>query len=103
MSEIHVSSQARSKYQFDEDLFSKSGRIAIVDIATARRIAEKLSAHLPEPIPASELNAMGLLNEMLDILIQTMARFRYPHCITSSVREYHAEFFPGCLLNPCRF
>jgi len=70
MSEIHVSSQARSKYQFDEDLFSKSGRIAIVDIATARRIAEKLSAHLPEPIPASELNAMGLLNEMLDILIQ---------------------------------
>ena len=70
MSDIHVSRQARQKYQFDEGLFSVTGRAIVADYAIARRVAEKMSAHHPQPVPASDINAMGLLNEVFQILIR---------------------------------
>ncbi len=70
MSEIHVSRQARDKYQFDEGLFSPAGRAAVADFAAARQFAEVLSAHRTSPVPASDINAMGLLDEVFRILIK---------------------------------
>ncbi|MGD8404525.1 MAG: alpha-amylase family glycosyl hydrolase [Anaerolineales bacterium] len=70
MSEIHVSRQARDKYQFDEELFSPAGRAAVADFAAARRFAEILSTHRASPVPASDINAMGLLDEVFRILIK---------------------------------
>ncbi|MGB7874470.1 MAG: alpha-amylase family glycosyl hydrolase [Anaerolineales bacterium] len=70
MSEIHVSRQARNKYQFDEGLFSPAGRAAVADFASARRFAEVMSAHRTYPVPASDINAMGLLDEVFRILVK---------------------------------
>lgn len=70
MSEIHVSRQARDKYKFDEELFSPAGRAVVADFAVARRFAEILSAHRTSPVPASDINAMGLLDEVFRILIK---------------------------------
>ena len=70
MSEIHVSRPARITYQFDEGLFSASGRAAVADFAAARRFAETMSAHRSQPVPASDINAMGLLDEVFQILIR---------------------------------
>ena len=70
MSEIHVSRPARNKYQFDEGLFSTSGHAVVADYAAARRFAETMSAQRPQPVPASDINAMGLLDEVFRILIQ---------------------------------
>jgi len=70
MPEIHVSRPARNTYQFDEDLFSAAGRAAVADFASARRFAKRMSAHRTAPVPASDINAMGLLDEVFRILIQ---------------------------------
>jgi len=70
MSEIHVSRQARDEYQFDENLFSPAGRAVVADFAAARRFAEILSSHRASPVPASDINAMGLLDEVFRILIK---------------------------------
>jgi len=70
MSEIHVSRQARNKYHFDEELFSEEGRAAVADFAAARRFAEEMSAQRPQPVPASDINAMGLLDEVFRILLR---------------------------------
>ncbi len=69
MSEIHVSRPARNTYRFDEGLFSPRGRALVADFAAARRFAEQMSARRAEPVPASDINAMGLLNEVFQILI----------------------------------
>ena len=68
--EFHVSRQARQKYQFDESLFSTDGRAVFADFAAARRFAEKMSTAHKQPVPASDLNAMGLIDEILHILIR---------------------------------
>lgn len=70
MSEIHISRNARDKYQFDEELFSSTGHAATAEFAAARDIAEKMSAHRTQPVPASDINAMGLLNEVFHNLIR---------------------------------
>ncbi len=70
MSEIHVSRPARDTYQFEEGLFSATGRAAVAEFAAARRFAEVMSAHRTQPVPASDINAMGLLNEVFQILIR---------------------------------
>ena len=70
MSEIHVSRPARDTYQFDEGLYSATGRAAVADYPAARRFAEVMSAHRTWPVPASDINAMGLLDEAFQILIR---------------------------------
>jgi len=69
MPEIHISRRARSKYQINEELFSTTGRVTIANYSTARQLAENLSAHRTDSVPASDINAMGLLNEVFRNLI----------------------------------
>ena len=67
---FHISKQARATYAFDEDLFATDGRVIFADFAAARRLAKTMSAVRGEIVPASEINAMGLLDEMMHILIR---------------------------------
>jgi hypothetical protein len=57
-------------YKFDEGLFSTDGRVIVADYAAARRFAESMSAQRAEPVPASDINAMGLLDEVFHVLIR---------------------------------
>ena len=68
--EFHISKTAREKYDFDEALFATDGNIIFADFAAARRFAEKLSVERENPVPASEINAMGLLDEVMHIFIR---------------------------------
>jgi glycosidase len=68
--EFHVSRAARQKYQFDEALFSTDGRVIIADFSAARRLAERISVVRGEPVPASDINAMGLIDEILHIVVR---------------------------------
>jgi hypothetical protein len=68
--EFHVSRKARQKYQFDEELFSTDGRAVVANFDAARRFAAKLSVGRDHPVPASDINAMGLLDEVMHILIR---------------------------------
>ncbi len=70
MFEFHVSRQARQTYQFDEELFATDGRAVVANFDVAKRFAGKLSAGRAAPVPASDINAMGLLDEVMHILIR---------------------------------
>ena len=67
---FHISKAAREKYAFSDNIFATDGRVIFADFAAARRFAEKMSAVRGETVPASEINAMGLLDEMMHILIR---------------------------------
>ena len=67
--EFHVSRKAREKYQFDESLFALNGNVILADFAAARRFAESMTRVRGKFVPASAINAMGLIDEILHILI----------------------------------
>jgi glycosidase len=73
--EFHISRKARKKYQFDESLFSTDGRVVFAKYAAARRFADQMTAVRQEkgaaaPVPASDINAMGLIDEILHLLVR---------------------------------
>ena len=65
-----ISRRARQKYDFDADFFREDGQVLIADFSAARRFAAQLSAHRADPVPASDINAMVLIDEVLRILIR---------------------------------
>jgi glycosidase len=68
--EFHVSRQARQKYKFDESLFALNGNVVLADFAAARRFAASMTRVRGQVVPASDINAMGLIDEILHILIR---------------------------------
>ena len=72
--EFHVSRAARRTYGFDEGLFALNGNVVLADFAAARRFAEAMSRIRGRPVPAGDINAMGLIDEILHILIRRYER-----------------------------
>jgi len=68
--QFHISKASRQKYRFDNSLFATDGHVIFADFAAARRFAEKMSAVRGDTVPASDVNAMGLLDEVMHILIR---------------------------------
>lgn len=68
--EFHVSRAARRKYGFDDGLFALNGSVLLADFAAARRFAEAMGRVRGAPVPASDINAMGLIDEILHVLIR---------------------------------
>jgi len=68
--EFHVSRRARDIYHFDAALFSSNGQAIIADFDAARRFAQQISAVRGVPVPASDINAMGLIDEILHIVVR---------------------------------
>ncbi len=69
--EFHISRQSRDRYQFSETLFSMSGNVIFADFHAARTFAQKMNEQrdlirYPEQaVKAGQINAMGLIDEML--------------------------------------
>ena len=68
--EFHVSRQAREKYHFDEQLFSLNGNVVLADFAAARRFADQMTKVRGQAVPSSDINAMGLIDEIMHILVR---------------------------------
>lgn len=68
--EFHISRQAREKYQFDKQLFGLNGNVVLADLSAARQFAEKMSIVRGQTIPASDIYAMGLIDEIMHLLIR---------------------------------
>ncbi len=68
--EFHVSRKARDIYHFDASLFATDGRVILADFSAARRFAAQMSAVRAALAPASEINAMGLIDEVLHLLVR---------------------------------
>ncbi len=73
--EFHISRKARDLYQFDESLFSLSGNVIFLNFHAARLFAQRVNEKkdlikFPEQgIQAGQINAMGLIDEILHYVI----------------------------------
>ncbi len=68
--EFHISRRARERYQFDQMLFALDGNVVLADFSAARQFAEQMSLIGGKPVPAGDINAMGLLDEIFHVLIR---------------------------------
>jgi glycosidase len=74
--EFHISRKAREFYQFDESIFSYNGNVIFANFHSARVFAQKINdkrdlINYPEKaVRASHINALGLLDEIMHIMIK---------------------------------
>jgi glycosidase len=72
--EFHISRQARDRYQFDESLFASNGNVIFANFRAARIFSQKMNSlrdlvRNPETaVKAAEINAMGLIDEILHFI-----------------------------------
>ncbi|HWG84835.1 MAG TPA: hypothetical protein VNT60_05080, partial [Deinococcales bacterium] len=77
--EFHVARSARDYYRFDESLFQANGNVVFANFHAARVFAQRMNERrdlvtFPErAVTAGQLNALGLVDELLHVLL---ARYR---------------------------
>jgi len=73
--EFHVSRKARDFYHFDESLFAQTGNVVFINIYMVRLFTDRmnkkrnLSSYPELTIKAGQMNAMGLIDEILHYLV----------------------------------
>ncbi len=89
--EFHVSRIARDRYQFDASLFSLHGSVIFANFHAARAFAEKINqkrdlARFPEQaIKAGQLNALGLIDEILHFAAGEYRRQKNPQAMAQAL------------------
>jgi glycosidase len=89
--EFHVSRDARQRYEFDEALFGLSGNVVFADYAAARRFAQAMNAQrdiAADPgraVRAGDINAMGLVDEILHYVVELYRRQRNPAAMAGAL------------------
>src|SRR5215216_7239715 len=68
-----ITKSSRDTYQFTSDFFRPDGGVTFTDYAAARRFAAQMSEHRTQPVPASDLYAMQLIDEALRLLVKHYA------------------------------
>ena len=68
-----ITKNSRDTYQFSPEFFQPDGGVIFRDFAAARRFASQMSAHRTQPVAASELYAMQLIDEALRMLVRRFA------------------------------
>ncbi len=89
--EFHISRKARDLYQVDEALFTFNGNVIFADFQAARRLAQQMNAKRdlindPEKaVQAGEINAMGLIDEILHYVVRRYREERNPDVLEQAV------------------
>ena len=89
--EFHISRQARDRYRFDEGIFQLSGNVILANFHAARAFAHKMNAHrdlirFPEKaVKAGQINAMGLIDEILHIIVQQYRIQKVPDAMAKAL------------------
>lgn len=89
--EFHVSRQAREKYHFDASLFATNGNVIFADFRAARLFAQKIneirkaSSHPERAVRAGQINAMGLIDEILHEVIEGYRQQANPDALEEAI------------------
>jgi len=95
--EFHISRKARDQYQFDLSLYSLNGNVILSDFHIVRLFAQRMNqkrdlVHYPEQaVKASQINAMGLIDEILHIVLRLYRRQRVTNAMRLAVEWLEAE------------
>jgi hypothetical protein len=93
---MRLTKLSRDHYHFSSDFFSDDGRARFEDFASARKFAAQVTALRSQPLPASDLYALSLIDEALRALVK---RFAPPPVMTTAMyAEYErtAQTKSGC-------
>jgi glycosidase len=89
--EFHVSRAARERYGFDDALFRLSGNVVFRDFAASRRFAQQMNerrdvaADPGRVARAGDVNAMGLIDEVLHHVVELYRRERNPQAMAAAL------------------
>jgi glycosidase len=89
--EFHVSRAARERYQLDQSLFSTRGNIIFANFHAARLFAQRINdqrdlINFPErAVNAGQINAMGLIDEVLHMVINQYREQKQPQVIQQAL------------------
>jgi glycosidase len=96
--EFHVSKAARDLYRFDQTLFAFNGNVILANFRAAREFAQKINnrrdlIRFPEQaVRASDINAMGLIDEILHALLEYYRQNINPQAIRQAAEYLGAVF-----------
>ncbi len=82
--EFHVSRQSRDYYLFEDSLFMTTGNVVFANFHAARVFAQKMNdrrdlVNYPErAVRAGQINAMGLVDEILHLILEQYREQRNP-------------------------
>ncbi len=95
--EFHVSRDARDRYQFDQAIFSVTGNVVLANFHAARVFAQKMNekqdlVNYPEQaVKAGQINAMGLIDESLHLLIAAYREQVNPNMMRDALQALYRE------------
>ena len=101
--EFHVSRFARDRYQFDETLFASNGSVVFANFHAARTFAQKMNAkrdlaRFPEQaVRAGQINALGLIDEMLHHIVADYRRETNPAVMRQALDWLGDKFGAGAV------
>ena len=79
-----ITKASRDTYQFSPDFFQPNGRVTFEDFSAARKFAAQMSANRNQPVPASDIYAMQLIDEAMRMVVQRYA----PDALMSTAVSY---------------
>jgi len=89
--EFHISREARDFYQFEQSLFSLSGNVIFANFHATRVFADKMNSkrdlvNYPErAVKAGQINAMGLIDEILHYVVGLYRDQRNPEAMARAL------------------
>jgi glycosidase len=98
MMEFHISRKARDLYQFDDVLFSMSGNAIFPNFHAARLFAQRMNekrdlVSFPgQAIKVGEINAMGLIDEILHYIVRLYRDQKNSQAIQQALDWLEGEF-----------
>jgi len=98
MYEFHVSREAREKFDFDQKLFSFEGNVIFTNFLAAREFTQKINqtrdlVNFPEQaVSAGEINAIGLIDEILHLIISLYRKRAQPKAIKEAYENLEETF-----------
>jgi glycosidase len=101
--EFHISRQVRDRYQFDRSLFTFNGNVIFANFHNVRLFAQKINQqkdlinHPEKAVKAGQLNAMGLIDEILHLVISIYRRQISPTVFKEAAGWIEKTITPGAL------
>ena len=89
--EFHVSRNARDRYTFGEAMFSLTGNVVFANLAASREFAQRMNLvrdaalHPELAVNPGELNAMGLIDEVLHAVMALYRQQRDPRSVVDAL------------------
>jgi glycosidase len=90
--EFHISRAARDLYHFNEDLFTFTGNVLFANFQAVRQFAYQMNLHNDRArtpgreIKAGEVNAMGMIDEILHLVVELYRRDLDPQITQKAVK-----------------